>query len=322
MTDEAEATARRRTAESLARAVEEAVGEGVPGSELAYAKINLALHVLGRRTDGYHQIESLVVFADLADVVSLAPSPDSRMHLTVKGPFAARLTEGTPPADNLAIRAASELMRGAGRKPTPPTRLVLTKRIPIAAGLGGGSADAAAALRLLDREWGLNLGTTELNRICLRLGADVVMCLVSEPLVARGIGEQTSPAPGIPALPIVIAHPAVPVETRQVFAALTPAERSPMPPLPAKFATLLDVIFWLRQARNDLAEPAALVNKAAGSAAKALMRDPDCLFSRMSGSGAAAFGIFVTMDAAERAAARLREAKPGWFVAAAMTRAS
>ncbi|HVY20365.1 MAG TPA: 4-(cytidine 5'-diphospho)-2-C-methyl-D-erythritol kinase [Bauldia sp.] len=304
----------------LVRAVEEAVGGDAPRSELAFAKINLALHVLGRRTDGYHQIETLVVFADYADVVSAAPSEDGRMHLSVRGPFAGNLTEGTPPGQNLAIRAAAELLRVAGKRPPQPARLTLTKRIPIAAGLGGGSADAAATMRLLDREWGLGLTEPELNRIGVHLGADVVMCLASRPLVARGIGEQLTPVTGIPPLPIVIAHPGVAVATRDVFAALPAGDRTPLPSLPTKFASLLEVIFWLRQARNDLAEPAVAVNKAAGSAVRALKRDPDCLFARMSGSGAAAFGIFVTLEAAERAADRLRQARPGWFVTAAMTR--
>jgi 4-diphosphocytidyl-2-C-methyl-D-erythritol kinase len=307
--------------EELVRAIELAVGEGAPGSELAFAKINLALHVIGRRTDGYHQIESLVVFADFADVVSATPSDDGRMHLSVRGPFAAKLTEGTPPPDNLAIRAAGELMRMAGKR-AQPARLTLTKRIPIAAGLGGGSADAAATIRLLNREWSLGLTEPELQQVSVRLGADVAMCLASRPLIARGIGEQITPVTGMPALPIVLAHPGVAVATRDVFSALPHGERSPMPAMPAKFGSLLEVIFWLRQARNDLSEPAASVNKAAGSAAKALTRDPDCLFARMSGSGASAFGIFVTLDAAERAAARIREARPGWFVTAAMTRPS
>jgi 4-diphosphocytidyl-2-C-methyl-D-erythritol kinase len=244
------------------------------------------------------------------------------MHLSVRGPFAAKLTEGTPPGRNLAIRAAAELLRLAGKRAPQPARLTLTKRIPIAAGLGGGSADAAATMRLLNREWGLGLTELELDRIGMDLGADVVMCLASRPLVARGIGEQITPVIGIPSLPIVLAHPGVAVATRDVFAALPAQDRTPLPPLPAKFASLLEVIFWLRQARNDLAEPAAAVNKASASAARALMRDPDCLFARMSGSGAAAFGIFVTLDAAERAADRIRQARPEWFVAAAMTRPS
>jgi 4-diphosphocytidyl-2-C-methyl-D-erythritol kinase len=308
--------------DELVRAIEEAVGEGAPGSELAYAKINLALHVLGRRTDGYHNLETLVVFADYADVVTVAPSNDGRMHLSVKGPFAGKLTEGTPLNENLAIRAATELMRAVGRRELPPTWVTLLKRIPVAAGLGGGSADAAATLRALNKEWRLNLSDAELIRVGVRLGADVPMCLISKPLVATGFGDKLKLVPGIPAMPIVLAHPGVAVTTRQVFAALPAADRSGLPPIPERFPSLLEMVFWLRQLRNDLAEPAATVNKAAASCARAIMRDPDCLFARMSGSGAAAFGIFVTLDAAERAAARLKSAKPNWFVTAAMTRAS
>ncbi|HEY5081844.1 MAG TPA: 4-(cytidine 5'-diphospho)-2-C-methyl-D-erythritol kinase [Bauldia sp.] len=305
--------------DEFVRAIEDAIGDGTGARELACAKINLALHVTGRRTDGYHSIESLVVFADYGDVLAAAPSDDGRLRLTVKGEFAARLGAGTPPDDNLAVRAANELAHVAGKKRVPPTKILLIKRIPVASGLGGGSADAAATLRLLNREWNTNLSEAKLAAIGGRLGADVPMCLVSRPLLAEGIGDRITPITGVPALPIVMAHPGIAVPTAAVFANLSVADRSSLPPLPEKFGSLLDVIFWLRQARNDLAEPAARVNKAAASAAKALMRDPDCLFSRMSGSGAAAFGIFVTLEAAERAAVRLREAKPTWWVIPAMT---
>lgn len=310
--------------DDIVQAIEEAIGDGGSGSELASAKINLALHVLGRRADGYHQIESLVVFADFADVVSAQRSEDGRMRLSVKGPLADKLAN-TPPNENLAIRAASELMRaveGKRKGKLPPTRLVLTKRIPVAAGLGGGSADAGATLRLLNREWRLNLGDDALARIALRLGADVPMCLASRPLIARGIGDRLTPVAGMPELPIVMVHAGAEVKTAEVFAKLSHEDRSPLPPMPAQFRSLLDVIFWLRQARNDLAEPAMMVSKSAATAAKTLMRDPDCLFARMSGSGAAAFGIFAQMSAAERAAERIREAKPTWWVTAAMTRPS
>jgi len=306
----------------IAAAVEQAIDGDAARSELASAKINLALHVTGRRTDGYHQIETLVVFADYADVVSAAPCADGRMRLTIRGPFAAALAETTQPNDNLAIRAAAELMRAAGRKKLPPMKLALTKRLPVAAGLGGGSADAAATLRLLDRLWGMRLGDEKLAEIGLRLGADVPMCLLSRPLVAKGVGDKITLVTGMPSLPVVLAHPGVAVPTAAVFARLGQDERSPLPPLPTRFDTLLDVIFWLRKARNDLAEPAAKVAKPAAAGARALMSDSECLFARMSGSGAAAFGIFTTADAAERAAARLREAKPGWWVASATTMAS
>jgi 4-diphosphocytidyl-2-C-methyl-D-erythritol kinase len=309
--------------ENLVRAVEAAIGaEGIP-TELAGAKINLALHVTGRRADGYHLIESLVAFADYGDVVGARPASDGRMRLVVKGPLAEALDKAAKPADNLVIRAATELTRAAGpRARLPAMKLFLLKRLPIAAGLGGGSADAAATLRLLDRLWQLDLGEAKLAEIALTLGADVPMCLQSRPLLARGIGERLTPVLGMPALPVVLVQPRAALSTTAVFARLAPGERTPLPPLPARFKSLLEVIFWLRQARNDLAEPAAAVSKSAATAAKALMRDPDCLFARMSGSGAAAFGIFASMKAAERAAARIAERKVNWWIAPVMTRAS
>ena len=308
--------------ESLKSAVENALVADTRTSELAPAKINLALHVTGRRPDGYHLIETLAVFADFGDVVTATPSADGKMRLSVKGPFAAKLAEATPAADNLVIRAAGELARASGRRNLPPVKLALTKRIPIGAGLGGGSADAAATLRLLDREWKLNLGPEKLAEIGVKLGADVPMCLASQPLVATGIGEQLAPVTGMPALAIVLAHPGVVLSTGAVFAKLAQTDFPSLPPLPPRFGATLDVIFWLRRARNDLAEAAAAVNKMAATPARLLMADAECLFARMSGSGAAAFGIFVSMDAAERAAARLRAARPAWWVAAAMTRPS
>jgi 4-diphosphocytidyl-2-C-methyl-D-erythritol kinase len=306
--------------DEFSRAIEAAVGNS-PG-ELAWAKINLALHVLGRRTDGYHNLESLVVFADYGDILRAVPAPEGRMRLSVRGDFAEALHQTTKAEENLVIRAARDLARAAGKAPVGPMLIELVKRLPVAAGLGGGSADAAAALRLLDREWKTGLGAPRLAEIGRGLGADVPMCLVSRPLIASGVGERLTTIPNMPSLPIVLAHPGVPVRTADVFARLVAAERAPLPPLPAKFTSLLDVIFWLRQARNDLAEPASEVNKAAGSAAKALMRDPDCLFARMSGSGAAAFGVFINLPAAERASERLKAAKPDWWVVAARTLAS
>jgi 4-diphosphocytidyl-2-C-methyl-D-erythritol kinase len=308
--------------DDFVKAVQAAIGDTGTPTELAGAKINLALHVTGRRTDGYHLIESLVVFADYGDVVGAVPATDGRMRLVVSGALAAALNQSTVPADNLVIRAAGELVRAAGGKSLPPMKLSLLKRIPIAAGLGGGSADAAAALRLLDRLWRLDLGEAKLAEIGLTLGADVPMCLQSRPLVARGIGERITPVFGMPAMPIVLAQPRASVATAAVFRRLAEGERTPLPTMPARFKSLLDVIFWLRQARNDLTLPAAAVSKSAGAAAKALMRDPDCLFARMSGSGAAAFGIFASMAAAERAAARISEQKPNWWVAPMMTRPS
>lgn len=305
--------------EQVAQAI--ATATGADRSELACAKINLALHVGPERRDGYHDLESLVVFADLADMVTARPAgPDAPVvALASSGPFAGLLEETTRPAANLALRAAEAVAALVPRRQPAPLNLCLVKRIPLAAGLGGGSADAAATLRLVDRVWGLGLKPQKLAEIALSLGADVPMCLVSQPLLARGVGEQVTPVGGIPPLAVVLAHPGVSVPTGAVFAGLGREERSALPTLPPKFRSALDLVHWLRQTRNDLVDPARVVTRKAVAAAKALGSDPDCLFARMTGSGAAAFGIFVKPAAAERAAERLRAAKPAWWVAAATT---
>ncbi len=307
--------------DQLAKAIEEATGAG--NSELARAKINLALHVGDERPDGYHELETLVVFADVADVVTArtAAGDATATTLDISGPYAGLLEDSTAPAANLVLRAAEAMAALSSRRRVKPVHLSLAKRIPVAAGLGGGSADAAATLRLLDRIWdlGLTLKPKKLFEIGLALGADVPMCLVSQPLVARGVGEIVTPVAGIPALPVVLAHPGVSMPTGAVFAGLGKETRAPLPALPAKFKSPLDLVFWLRQTRNDLIDPARVVSRKAAAAAKALANDPDCLFARMSGSGAAAFGIFVKPAAAERAAERLKAVKPDWWVAAAMT---
>ena len=294
------------------------VSSGVSGVELAPAKVNLALHITGRRSDGYHLISSLAVFADCADIVGAEALPAGRMGLTVEGPLASELDRTTDPRDNLVIRAADRLAQAMQSAP-PPTRLVLTKRLPIGAGLGGGSSDAAATLRLLDRQWRLDLGEARLAEIGVAIGADVPMCLRSRPLIAEGIGERVTLLPGIPALPVVIVYPGVAMSTKAVFGRLQAAERPPIPAVPERFASLLDFVFWLRQLRNDLSEPAKAENRLAGVAVKALANDSDCLLARMSGSGSGAFGIFFNSAAAARAAERLRAARPGWWITATKT---
>jgi 4-diphosphocytidyl-2-C-methyl-D-erythritol kinase len=306
--------------EELEQAIERAITETPGKSELAGAKVNLALHVTGRRADGYHNLESLVVFADFADVITAHPT-DNHTSVQIKGPFADALAD-TPSESNLVMRAAAMLGRASGREHLAAYRLLLTKRLPVAAGLGGGSADAAAVLRLLNREWDLNYSEDKLVALAAALGADVPMCVISRPLIARGIGEDISLVAGLPALPLVIVHPGIPMPTPPVFARLKNAENAPLPPLPKRMGSLLDIIFWLRQARNDLAAPAAEINPLAAVPVKLLMSDPECLFARMSGSGAAAYGMFATIEAADRAVSRLRDAKPHWWMTSAMTRPS
>jgi 4-diphosphocytidyl-2-C-methyl-D-erythritol kinase len=204
----------------------------------------------------------------------------------------------------------------------PPTQLVLTKRIPIAAGLGAGSSDAAATLRLLNRFWSIGFDNIRLAQIGIRLGADVPMCLDPRPVLARGIGERLTPVAGIPRLPIVLLHPSIPLPTAKVFGRLASAERPPLPPMPARFESVFAFVIWLRQTRNDLTEAAKAETGLADQAVKALASDPDCLFARMSGSGATAFGIFPKLSTAEKAAERIRQKRPNWWAVACETTAS
>jgi 4-diphosphocytidyl-2-C-methyl-D-erythritol kinase len=292
---------------------------GLADSELAHAKINLALHVTGRRSDGYHSLSSLVVFADCADTVGVARTVGT--GLSAEGPLADELTRTTRQDDNLVMRAAARLAATMPASP-PATRLVLTKCLPVAAGIGGGSADAAATLRLLDRHWQLNLGAGRLAEIGINIGADVPMCLAARPLLAEGIGERIELRPGIPALPIVLAHPAVPMPTKAVFARLPHAALAPIPPMPRRFGSLADFVAWLAGLRNDLSGPAAAENPLARTVVEVLAAEPGCMLARMSGSGASAFGIFPDRAAAERAAGGIRMRRPDWWVTAATTGAS
>lgn len=281
--------------------------------ENARAKVNLTLHVRSRRPDGYHEIESLAVFTEFGDLLRAVPSPSNTSELAMDGEFAGELDLLSHTQDNLVTRAQAALRRSSD-KTSPPLQLSLTKRIPIAAGLGGGSADAAAVLRLLSRLWQLDLGNDRLERIGLELGADVPMCLSSRPVIARGIGERLSPVPTLPDVPLVLVNPRVPLSTAEVFGRLEGDDRTPMADLPTKFSSLIAFVIWLRQTRNDLMKPAKAVSPLVGRAVKALFSDPDCLFARMSGSGATAFGIFAKLSSAERAAERIRLQRPDWWV--------
>lgn len=258
-------------------------------SEFAPAKINLYLHVIGRRDDGYHLLDSLVVFAGVGD--RLTVSPADGLSLSVSGHFAAGLqNEG----DNLVLRAARALAADAG---VPATgRLVLEKNLPVASGIGGGSADAAATLRLLCRFWMLQPDRDALHRIARRVGADVPACLDSRPALMSGIGDILAPAPVLPDFGIVLIHPGVAVSTPSVFRARTGAFSDP--------AVLAagDLVATLRTTRNDLEPPARMLAPVIGEVLDTLAAIPRCLLARMSGSGATCFGLFDTPAVAEAAA--------------------
>lgn len=268
-------------------------------AEFAPAKVNLALHVTGRRPDGYHLLDSLVAFPRVGDHLEAHPAPD--WSLVIDGPFAAGLDAGP---GNLVLRAA-------GLFPAAPAlAFLLSKRLPVASGIGGGSADAAAALRLVARHRGV--GLPDPGRV-LSLGADVPVCLAGRPARMTGIGEALAPLVLPPAF-VVLVNPGVPVPTGAVFAGLM---RSDNPGLPS-ISALVDVdalAAFLRGQRNDLEGPALAVAPAIGTALAALDAQAGCLLARMSGSGATCFGLFETPAAAGAAARAIGRAEPGWWVA-------
>lgn len=285
-----------------------------PASLAAPAKINLALHVTGRRADGYHLLETLVVFTRLGDRLSVAPAPADRF--VVSGRFAAGIPSD---AGNLVIRARERLRALRPRETEAPVSITLEKNLPPASGIGGGSSDAAAALRLLSRFWGIEW-TQECVAAFAGLGADVPMCLLARPLVARGTGERTHLVAPFPALPMVVVNPGVEVSTAEVFRSLKTPDNPPLPLLPPA-PTLSELAGWLGGTRNDL-EAAALLAAPAISDARAALDAAGALFARMSGSGATCFGIFDSRKAAEDAARAIETAHPGWFVAATAGMAS
>jgi 4-diphosphocytidyl-2-C-methyl-D-erythritol kinase len=277
-------------------------GPDAPLAELAPAKVNLALHVTGRRADGYHLLDSLVVFAGIGD--RLEAEPAAGLSLSLRGPFASGLGTGE---DNLVLRAATLL-----RPPGQGAALHLTKALPVAAGIGGGSADAAAALRLLARLWGVALPPPD--RV-LALGADVPVCLAGRSARMGGIGGELT-AVALPPFWIVLVNPGVPVPTGGVFAGLARRENPPMPDLP-RLPDAAALFGWLAAQRNDLEAPARALVPSIDGVLAAIAAQPGCALARMSGSGATCFGLFAAEAGALAAAQALRSAAPSWWVAAA-----
>lgn len=275
----------------------------------APAKVNLSLRVTGRRADGYHLLDSLVVFAGVGDRLSVAPSAD--LALTVTGPFAAGL-EGD--ADNLVLRAARALAAAAGIAPFGA--LTLEKNLPVASGIGGGSSDAAAALRLLALYWGLTLPSATMAKLALGLGADVPVCLRRQPVRMAGIGEVITPVPPLPGgLGLLLVNPGLACPTPAIFRARAAAGAgfSPADAVPAMRAeTPAALAAALAASGNDLEEAAIGLTPAIGAVLAAIGARPGCLLARMSGSGATCFGLFATEAEAEAAASALR--RPGWWI--------
>jgi 4-diphosphocytidyl-2-C-methyl-D-erythritol kinase len=274
----------------------------------APAKINLALHVTGRRADGYHLLESLVVFTQFGDRISVASADEDRF--SVHGPFAAHV-----PLDksNLVLRVRDSLRAAFPGQTKTPVAIELEKNLPAASGIGGGSSDAAQTLLALADFWQID-DRNALTAIGLELGADLPMCLLARPLVARGIGERLEPIERFPSLPMVLVNPGMALPTSHVFRALASPDNSPLPLPPSRldFAALCN---WLCSSRNDLEAPAIAIAPAIADALRALA-GCGAAVARMSGSGATSFGLFDTKAAADEAASAIAKAHPGWWVVA------
>ena len=268
--------------------------------EAAPAKVNLFLRVTGRRADGYHTLDSLAVFAEARD--KLIATASQHLSLAVAGPEAQALaTEG----DNLVLRAARALADATGT--AHGAALTLEKHLPVASGIGGGSADAAATLRLLDALWNTGLTTGRLREIAATLGADVPVCIESRPVRMEGIGEILSEPPALPEFGLLLANPRIALPTPQVFRARMGAF-SPPADMPARLASAGALAEWLIPLGNDLQSAAMSLCPAVAEVLAAIAAQPDCLLARMSGSGATCFGIFPSGAAAAAAAERLPRA--------------
>ena len=283
--------------------------------EDARAKVNLTLRVVGRRVDGYHELESVVAFADCADRLSLTPSPE--LQLVTTGPLAQACGAA---ADNLVLKAA--LLLGERVPNLQQGGFTLDKVLPVAAGIGGGSADAAAALRLLARHNGLAVDDARLVEVARLTGADVPVCLPSRACVMTGVGESLSPL-DLPKLPCVMVNPRVAVATKDVFAALGlrhgellvgASDVLEAPGWPEAGASVEDWVEALAAASNDLEAPAMRVQPVISEVISALNATNGAWLARMSGSGATCFAIFENTAEAQRAAQKIQLDHPQWWV--------
>lgn len=288
--------------------------------ELAAAKINLFLHIEGRRTDGMHELDSLVVFGDIGDMLMVVPA--DHLALSVDGPFA----ESVPADAGNLVQQAAEALRGLTGVRLG-ARITLTKNLPVAAGIGGGSADAAAALRALCRLWKQTPEPDALRRLALSLGADVPVCLSGLPQSVGGIGEQTRFCENLPKVSLVLVNPGVPVATADVFrrydeeATRRPLGRQRSEPItwapPHEFDGFLAA---LGHRRNDLQACASAAAPDIAAVLAELGAIADCCLARMSGSGATCWGLFRSQEQAQAAAATLARKRPNWWVRATALR--
>jgi 4-diphosphocytidyl-2-C-methyl-D-erythritol kinase len=285
----------------------------------APAKINLFLHLVGRRADGFHLLDSLIAFTDYGDELSAETARD--LSLAINGSFSSGLSTGD---DNLVLRAARMLM--AEGDIAQGARLQLTKSLPVASGIGGGSADAVAAMKALINLWGVKIPAARLAALALKLGADLPVCLAGQPSFVGGIGEDIQPLPPMPDLDIVLVNPLIPLPTVEVFRRRAKGPdgnkfggrgRWTKPPTSAD-----EFLRYLAGCRNDLTDAAIGIVPAIANVLAAIGGQTGCRLARLSGSGATCFGLFADADAAALAAAAIRKAEPGWWAVATKLRLS
>ena len=273
--------------------------------EKAPAKVNLYLHVTGRRADGYHLLDSLFVFAADGDVVTVRPA--ETLSLRITGPYAGALPDT---GDNIVLKAARMLAEKCGREPA--VGITLEKNLPVASGIGGGSSDAAAALKALSKLWNADVAPADLNAIALALGADVPSCLAAEAGQVFGIGEVLTPAPELPPLHLLLVNPNRPVSTPAVFKARDPVFSDPAP-FTKKVTDFDAFVAELAKRHNDLSAAACRLEPAVSEVLRALETAPACRLARMSGSGGTCFGVFKTDRDASSCLCEMREKHPDWW---------
>lgn len=282
-------------------------------TEQAHAKINLYLHVTGKRPDGYHLLDSLVVFAGAGDSLQYQPGAEP-LHLELTGRFGQTLGADAAGPDNLVMKAAAALRSVSGSSAhVQGGRLVLTKELPVASGIGGGSADAAAAIRLLARAWQVDVPVGTLMHLAEKLGADVPVCVASQTARMEGIGEHLSAAPHLPACGMVLVNCGQAVSTPDVFRKRDSAFRE-RAILPAEWKSAQDMANDLARLGNCLEAPACEVCPPVRTVLSALAGQEDCLLARMSGSGATCFALFPSAEDARKAAHALGADHPSWWV--------
>lgn len=283
-------------------------------SVFAPAKINLHLHVTGRRDDGYHLIDSLVVFADIGDKILIEPS--DQFSFQINGQFApsfiAMDRDDSEQSTNLAVRAARLLAKAQDRDLN--YRITLTKNLPLAAGIGGGSSDAAAVLWGLMRLWDIDHKKSPwLHDLTLKLGADVPSCLRCAPVRMQGIGDRLTYFPGLPEIFMILIHPGKNCPTAEIFKRFSGPIRGDIS-IPQTLQKAEDLISFIKDQHNDLTPAAIEIVPEIAEMISALEQQENCLISRMSGSGASVFGLFKTMEDAQNAAEHIALSRPGWWV--------